>query len=106
MVDLSFSINLKNTNVSAAGNSQGLTYFVPTGLELLSGLDVPDGYAYSLFGNDAYTNGLVDRLEGFAPQTMTTAQFANLHLVQGEKLAITYDYIPADRRHDDFAFSL
>ncbi len=106
MPNLDFSLDLTRGQTSAVAANAAQVSTGSDGLRIVSGLKPATGFGYSAFANDAYTNGIIKAIEGYAPQTMTTAQFAPIHLVAGEKLVLDYDYLPGDRAHNDFAFAL
>ena len=113
MTALSFSVDLSKNQVADAGHvGDGLATIGNDGVRIVSGL--APSYAlgrsatkhgYSAFYNDAYTNGIINAIEGYAPQTMTTVQYL-LHLEAGETVSFDYDYIPGDTKNNDFAFAL
>ena len=112
MATLNFSLDLSQNQISPAAAGKALTTIGTDGVRIVSGLAPqftlgasPTKHGYSAFWNDSYTNGAIDGLEGYAPQTISSVQY-ELHLVAGEKVVFDYDYIPGDVKNNDFAFAL
>ena len=100
-----FPYNLASAQVPIAANSAGLTFIEHGRIEHRSGLDYYLGLSATSFDSSAGYAALQSLGEGQA-QTMTTAEFQNLHLISGEKLVIDYSYYPGDYHDNDFAFAM
>ena len=105
MVAIPFSYNIGNALVPIAAKSAGLADIGSDGLNIASGLDYYLGLSATSFDSSAGYAALQSLGEGQA-QTMTTAEFQNLHLISGEKLVIDYSYYPGDYHDNDFAFAM
>ncbi|MBV8930456.1 MAG: hypothetical protein JO152_15150, partial [Mycobacteriaceae bacterium] len=105
--DLNLSLDPTNAIVSSLENEQSLDYIDSGALVLVSGLDPFQGPAYTQIPNPSNTDNIIASVGGgIAPQTLTTAEYTNLHLVQGEKLTINTYFSPGDFFGNDEAFTL
>ncbi len=114
-LDLNYNINNYTTSkssamtslISSGGGGLRLVSGAPTRLTLdeTKGSKTKAHIGYSNFWDDAYTNGQINGIEGFAPQNLTSVSY-KLHLAAGDQIRLNYDFIPGDNKHNDFAFAL
>lgn len=101
---ISLPLNLSAVTVTTDENDLGLVSVSPGGLAVTTGAYNSGGGGSAL--DPATLGKFLGGLADPSQNNLTTAELDNLHLVKGETLSITYNYVYQDLNKDFYAFSI